>query len=148
MFFWSQFREFFFTFQKILLIVIISFIDFGNNDLRAINNAFLCFIICSIFFAAQIYDRPFSYEELNSLNFKANIIMLITIFFGIFSSICEDSTLQTLLMSIVVSINLIFFLVFGKTYLCIMYVNSKNSFLSKRFGFLLEKFFRKGYKYN
>ena len=127
-----------------MLIFIISFIDFGNNDLRAINNAFLCFIICSISFAGQIYDRPFIYGELNSLNFKANIIMLITIFFGIFSSICEDSTLQILLMSIVVSINLIFFLVFGKNYLCIMYVNSKNTFLTKKFGFYIDKFFSKG----
>ena len=131
-----------------MLIVIISFADIGDGDLKILNKAFLCFIVCSLFFAAQIRDQPFISKELNSLNFTANLMVMITLFFGIFSSVCQNFELQTLLMTIVVFVNLFFFLSFAKQYICIQYVSNtespkKNAVLGK-LGSHVNKFFRKG----
>ena len=131
-----------------MLIVIISFADIGDGDLRILNKAFLCFIVCSIFFAAQISDQPFMSKELNSLNFKANLMVMITLFFGIFSSVCQNFDLQTLLMTIVVFVNLFFFLSFAKHYICIRYVSNaespKKNVVLEKLGSRVNKFFRKG----
>ena len=132
-----------------MLIIIISFADIGDTNLRTLNKAFLCFILCSVFRAAQIHDQPFMSKELNSLNSKANSVVIITLFLGIFSSICEDFTLQTLLMSIVVFVNIYFFFSFAKQYICIQYVSIQESPLKKsvmeKFGSLINVLFRKGF---
>ena len=132
-----------------MLIVLISFANFGDGDLRIINKAFLCFILCSIFFAAQIHDQPFLSQDLNDLNFKANLMVMLTLFFGIFSSICQDVLLQTLLMSIVVLVNLYFLLSFAKYYLCIQYVtrdeNSKINVFIEKLGFHRKQIFKRGF---
>ena len=70
-------------------------------------------------------DKPFITDSLNSLNLKANLTMMITIYLGIFSSISKDIALETTLMSCVVIVNAYFLAVFFKNYICIKFVLSK-----------------------
>ena len=120
-------REFLFLLQKIILIALISFGNFGSGEIKVQNNAFLCFIVCSISVVAQIHDKPFLTKELNSLNLKANIVMMITIFMGLFSSVCGDPFIQTVLMIAVVLFNGFFLLIFFQNYLVINFATAKNS---------------------
>ena len=73
---------------------------------------------------------------------------MITIFFGIFSSICQDVSLQTLLMAIVVLVNLLFLMSFAKNYICIRYVSitesKKKNRLFEKLRFHVNRFFKKG----
>ena len=119
-----------------------------GSDTKIIDNAFICFILCSISFAFQIIDQPFLTEGLNSLNLKGNLIMMMTIYLGIFSSVTKDNSLQTLLMAVVVSINAIFFMVFAKNYILIKFaLSKKKSAIISKIGGHLNRFFLKGFIY-
>ena len=107
--------------RKILLIIIITFGDIGSENVVSQNNAFFCIIIIGISFWLQYYYEPFISAELNSLNFDSSLIMLSTIFLGLFSSICEDLVLQQILLAVVISLNIYFFLEVAKIFLVLKF---------------------------
>ena len=121
------FREFLFLLKKILLIIIISFSKIGPNDVIAQNNAFLCNILCLISFWLQLKYKPFIMNDLNLLNFKASLIMNLTIFLGLFMSISQDQSLQIILLIILFLLNTWFILSFFKQFLFLKILSIKKS---------------------
>ena len=112
------------------------------------------FMSCCHLFYSMLFvfccsnTRSTIYIERTQLFEFYNLMVMITLFFGIFSSVCQNVELQTLLMTIVVFVNLFFFLSFAKHYICIRYVSNaespqKNVVLEK-LGSHVHKFFRKG----
>jgi len=122
-------------FKKIAIIAIISFANLGSGQTLYQNSGFFILILTCLCFWVQMQWNPFITEELNSLELKASIIMIMTIFGGLFSSVCEDSTLQTILMVLIILLNVYFIALFFKIYLQIQLSFAKNSklllFLSK-----------------
>ena len=102
-------------------------------------------ILTSFCFWIQIKRKPFITEELNSLDLKASMIVIMTIFAGLFSSICDNLTLQTTLMIIIIIINVYFLALFFKAYFQIKLTFAKDSkmirFINKNF---VERFWREG----
>ena len=116
--------------QKILLTLIIAFIktgDAGTGNVISQNNAFLCLTLCFISFWAQLKLQPFVTIELNQLNLKSNFLMIITIFFGLFASICNDFKLELIILIVIFGLNLYFLLFFIKSYIQIKLVVQQNS---------------------
>ena len=109
-------REFFFLFKKIAIIIIIAFGNVGSGQTLYQNNGFFILILICFCFRIQMKWKPFITQELNSLDLRASMIMIITIFGGLFSSVCEDSTLQTILMVVIILINVYFLVLFSKIY--------------------------------
>ena len=139
----TLFREFLFLLQKIILILIISLVKIGSDEVHSQNNGFLCLVLCTLSCYAQIKDQPFITDELNDLNFKANFVMILTIFVGLFSSICRDYNLEIFLMIVLVFFNCFFISVFVKNYLAIKIITSKNT---NKFYKALEHIFNKNWK--
>ena len=131
-------------FQKILMTFIISFLKSGSGEISSQNNAFLCLIIFLLSFWAQMKFRPFITDELNNLNLYSNFVMILTILLGLFTSLCQNDFLETILLVSLILLNIHFIFVFMKNYLQLKMVASSNS---KVFGFLnnrLEKVWIKG----
>ena len=99
--------------------MIISFFKIGPPQAIPQNNAFLCLIICSFSFWLQLKYEPFITKELNALNFKATLLMNLTIFLGLFASISNDNTLEIILLVVLFLLNFWFFLMFLKNYIII-----------------------------
>ena len=110
-----------------LLIFIISFVKIGSDKNQMQINAFFCLIICIIFFSAQFKYPPFITNELNNLNFKANLIMIFSIILGVFSSISENSVIELTLMIILIILNFVFILIFFFSYMIIKIITTKKS---------------------
>ena len=135
-YFCDNIREFFFLLKKIAIILIIAFANVGYGQILYQNNGFFILILTCLCFWIQVKRKPFITDELNSLDLKGSVVMIITIFGGLFSSICEDLTLQTILMVIVILINVYFLALFLKTYLQIKltFVKDSKFRLFKLFG--------------
>ena len=88
-----------------MLIVIISFVKIGSADTMAQNNGFLCLIVCCILYWLQIKINPFITEDLNHFNNVSNFLMITTIFLGIFSSVSQNLTLETIIMGLILVLN-------------------------------------------
>ena len=127
------------------MILVNSFSKIGPEEINSSNNAFLLIIILSISFAAQIYYKPFLNKELNDFNLKANIVMIVTVFFGLFSSVCADNTLQIILLIAIILINFYFILLFFQKYLTLK-IGTKDHSLKCfiKFKNVLSKSFQKG----
>ena len=121
-----------------MTILIISLVKIGDAPITYQNNAFFILIMISLFFALELKTNPFGLPELNKLNFTANLVMMITIFGGLFSSINQSTNLSTTIMIVIMSVNIYFLLLFVK-----YFIQIKSSF-DKKFGNffrLLTKFF-------
>ena len=105
-------REFLLFSKKILIIVIITFGDVGFGETLYQNNGFFILILTVFGLWMQINWQPYITDELNSLELKASIIVSITIFGGLFSSVCNDLILQTILMIIIILLNIYFLCLF------------------------------------
>lgn len=107
--------------------MIISFIKLGNSDeIKRVNNVLLSFIISAIYLWAQIHFQPFMVDELNDFSSKASVIMLITIFLGIFSSVANDNLLILILFIFLLTINIIFVIIMLKNYFLLQLLLCKN----------------------
>jgi len=139
-----NYRDFFYLFKKIVIIIIISFGNVGSGDILYQNNGFFILIFTCFCYWIQIRWKPFITEELNSLDLKASMITIITIFAGLFSLVCENSTLQTILMVVVLVLNVYFMLLFFKTYFQIHLSFAKDSKLFRFINKLVEKIWSGG----
>ena len=127
------------------LISIISFANVGTGQIKTQNIAFLCFILFFISVACQTHAKPFFSKELNDLNLKANIVMMSTIFLGLFSSVCDSLNLQKTMMIVCLLINIYFLIVFFKVFFIVKFHFSKkkSKFIVKVLE-IFEKCFKKG----
>lgn len=112
----NLFREFFFLFKKIAIIIIISFANVGSGQTLYQNNGFFILIFICFCFWIKMNQKPFINEKLNSFDLQASIVMILTIFSGLFSSVCENSALQIILMILTIIMNINFLLIFIKNY--------------------------------
>ena len=99
-----------------MIILIIDFVNVGSGQILYQNNGFFILILTCLCFWIQVKRKPFITDELNSLDLKGSVVMIITIFGGLFSSICDNSTLQTILMVVIILINVYFLVLFSKIY--------------------------------
>lgn len=127
-----------------MLTFIISFLKSGSGETSSQNNAFLCLIIFLLSFWAQMKFKPFITDELNNLNLYSNFVMILTILLGLFTSLCQNDFLETILLVSLILLNIHFIYIFLKNYFQLKMVAGSNS---KVFGFLnkhLEKVWTKG----
>ena len=129
--------------RKIILILIIAFIKVGPLQAIPINNAFFCLLICLFYFWLEIKYQPFITKELNSFNLKAIFLMSFAIFLGLFISVCQEATLQIILLAIILTLNVWFLLIALKNYL-ILQIGTSNNKKIEKIKKVLEKFWSKG----
>ena len=131
--------------QKILLIFLIVFVKIGSEEVENQNKAFLCFILCICSHYLQKIYQPFALIPLNDFNYKTNSLLIMTIFLGLFSSICQNETLEIFLMIFIILLNMFFLLNFFKNFFLIKAVIHENSkivmFMTKS---KIGKYFKKG----
>ena len=127
--------------------MIISFFKIGPPQAIPQNNAFLCLIICSFSFWLQLKYEPFITKELNALNFKATLLMNLTIFLGLFASISNDNTLEIILLVVLFLLNFWFFLMFLKNYIILKIGSSENTKIIEKIKEFLKRFWSKGIFY-
>ena len=112
-------RDFIFLFKKITTILIISFVKVGDAPVSYQNNAFFILILNIFFFGIEFKCMPFGIPQLNSFNSVANIMMIFTIFGGLFSSINQQTDLPIFIMISTVGINIYFLLLFFRNFIMI-----------------------------
>jgi len=88
--------------------------------------------------------KPFITEELNTLDLKASLITIITIFGGLFSSVCGDSSLQQFLMVLMIMLNSYFLALFVKMFIQIKLSFAEKSKLARWISKIIEKIWKKG----
>ena len=126
-------REILYFLQKISMIFIISFATIGDNEeVYPINKVILCIFICIFSFYGQFQTQPFITKDLNHLNSISNIIMILTLLFALFSSICNDITMQILFLISLICTNCYFLLMIVKSVLVFKFFINKNSKIAKR----------------
>ena len=112
----------------------------GGPTISYQNNAFFILILNALIFAAEIKLTPFGIPQLNSLNFGANLVIIITLFGGLMSSFNQQTNLSVVLMIMIMLANLYFILLFLKCFIQIKltflekikkHLNSSNNFISK-----------------
>jgi len=130
------FREFLFLLKKILIILIISFVQIGDGSIYYQNNGFLILVLNSIFLGLELKIKPFATHELNSLNWISNLMMIITIFGGLFSSINQQSVIVPLIIMVLLMVlNIYFILLFFRNYIQIqLCFHKKTNKLGEIFG--------------
>ena len=91
-------------------------------------------IVCSVLFWAETHYKPFISSELNNLNFDSSLIMLLTIFLGLFSSICDDLAIQEIIIVVLLILHIYLFLKIAKILVLLkcLFANSR----SKIFDYL------------
>jgi len=129
-------------FKKIGIIV--AFANVGSGQTLYQNNGFFILIFTCLCFWIQMNWKPFITEELNSLDLKASVIMIMTIFGGLFSSVCGDQTLETILMAVIILINAYFLLFFVMIYFQIHLLLAKESKVITFLKNTIEKFWSQG----
>ncbi len=128
------------------MIIIISFVRIGPDEVVNQNNAFFILILCIICFWFQIQHSPFITSELNNLDFQATGIMIITVFAGLFSSISQTEKLQLILLVIILVLNIYFMLIFLRNFfLAKTFATNKNNKVLVFFKSLFEKYLPKGF---
>jgi len=116
------------------MIFIISFANIGENeDVYPLNKVIICILICIFSFYGQFKTQPFITNDLNHLNLIGNVIMILTLLFALFSTICEDITMQILLLIALIIFNCYFLLLIIKSCLFFKLFIDKNSKISKKF---------------
>ena len=112
--------------KRIAIILIIAFVRVGGINFESFNNACFIMIFSCIFMWGQSLHSPFITKELNNLEFYSSIAILITLFGGIFSFVCHDLQIQTIIMIIVFIINLSFIIYFLRQYLFLKIMTDSN----------------------
>ena len=134
------FRESVFLFRKISTILIISLVKIGGPQISDQNNAFFILLLNTLLFVLEKKLNPFGISELNSLNFLANFVIIMTLFGGLISSFNQQSNLSVVLMFIIMFVNLYFIVMFLKCFIQIKlsffqkikrYLNSLNNSFGK-----------------
>ena len=119
--------------------------EVGNPPISYQNNAFFIVIINSLLFGVELKLKPFGIPQLNSLNFIANFITIITIFGGLFSSINQQTILSLILMIIIMCMNIYFMLLFLKCFIQIrLSFIEKQNILTKWLNKFYTKFWPSG----
>jgi len=114
--------------------MVISFVKIGDSDeVYPINKVILCILICILSFCGQLKTKPFITNDLNYLNFVANVIMILTLLFALFSAICKNETMQILFLIALIGFDCYFLFIMIKSCLVIKFVIRKNSKFAKRF---------------
>ena len=131
-------------FKKIAIILIISFGSVGTGEILFQNNSFFILILICFCFWIQMKWKPFITKELNSLDLRASMIMILTIFGGLFAMICDDSNLQTILMILIILFNVYFLALFFKTYIQTYLSFAKDSKLLLSFQRKVQKYWSGG----
>ena len=111
--------------KRIVIILIIAFVNIGGLQVQAVNNSCLVLILSGVFLCGQILYSPYITEELNTFDLYSSITILITLFGGIFSYICNDEQTQSVIMIIIFIINLVFILYFLRHYVVLMITTDK-----------------------
>lgn len=126
-------REFIFLFQKIVLIVIISYVNLGNETVSPINKGFICFILLSLSFAAQMKFKPYITPHLNDFNLKSSFLMLATLFLGLFSYLSQSTSVQIVCFIVLSIMTIYFYLLFLKHLLIIKitFFKKNSKFISR-----------------
>lgn len=75
----------------------------------------------------QVRESPFITYELNSLDFLATLIIIISLFGGIFASLSENSTLTQIIMIIIFVLNIYFLYLFFSDYLIMLLILRKTN---------------------
>ena len=130
-----------------LLIVIITFLKIGTGDAIAQNNAFFCILLLVGLFWLQIQYKPFLTEDLNQFNDLTAIIMILTIFLGVFSTVSKDLQLQTIILTMIIFINTYFLLVSIKKIFILKISMDDSSTMIKYIRKNAESIWRKGLEY-
>ena len=134
------FRESVFLFRKISTILIISLVKIGGPQISNQNNAFFILLLNTLLFVLEKKLNPFGISELNSLNFLANFVTIMTLFGGLISSFNQQSNLSVVFMVIIMFVNLYFIVMFLKCFIQIKltffqklkkYLNSLNNSFGK-----------------
>ena len=106
----------------------------GDAPISYQNNSFFVLLLISLFFGLELRFKPYGIPELNSLNFVANLVMMITIFGGLISSINQQTNLSFILMIVIMGLNFYFILLFLKCFIQIkMHFGQNFYFLNKLF---------------
>ena len=108
----------------------------GDAPISYQNNAFFILILNSLIFNVEWKLQPFGIPQLNSLNTVSNLVTIITIFGGLFSSINEQTNFSFILMIFIMCLNIYFILLFLKCFIQIRItifdkLNAFFSFLNK-----------------
>lgn len=131
--------------QKIAMIFIISFVKIGPVEVHNSNSAFLCFIILSLSFWGQLKTKPFLTDDFNDFNLRATVLMMVSLFFGLFCTLSQDQTIQYISFIVLLAANIIFFANFIKAYMIIQIStldekSALHSYINK-IKFLLKSFY-------
>ena len=131
--------------KKILIILMISTVEVGNPPISYQNNAFFIVIINALLFGVELKLKPFGIPQLNSLNFIANLVTIITIFGGLFSSINQQTNLSLIILIVMICLNIYFMLLFLKYFIQIrLSFIGKQNFLTKALNKIYTKFWPSG----
>lgn len=116
----------------------------GSPETLAQNNAFFCLILCTISFLFQLKSKPFLTDELNDLNEKSSLTLIVTIFLGFFISFCQNFNLELILVICLFIFNSWFILITAKKYIQLKIALSKKSKFLSFLKKTLPKFWSKG----
>ena len=112
----------------------------GGPQISDQNNAFFILLLNTLLFVLEMKLNPFGIHQLNSLNFIANFVIIITLFGGLISSFNQQSNLSFVFMVIIMFVNLYFIVMFSKCFIQIKltffqktkkYLNSLNNSFGK-----------------
>ena len=132
-----------------MTILIISLLKVGDAPISYQNNAFFILILNSILFGVELRLKPFGIPQLNDLNLISNLMMMITIFGGLFSSINQQTNLSLLIMIVILFLNIYFILVFLKCFIQIKlsFFEKINKCFVRFFRGVFNKFWHSGLKH-
>jgi len=116
----------------------------GTGQILYQNNGFFILILICFCFWIQMKWEPFITKELNTLDLRASMITILTKNGGLFSSICDDSTLQTFLMILIILFNVYFLALFLKTYIQAYLTFAKDSKFMLLFKKKVQKYWSGG----
>lgn len=104
------------------MIMIISFVKISEGTTIYQINACLMIIILFLLFMVQIIHPPFITKELNNLEYLSTMIILITVFGGLFTSISQKDSITETSTIIIFLLNLYFIFSFYKNYLLLLLI--------------------------
>lgn len=108
-----------------LIILIISFLKIGSGAKINQINACLIIIVLFVMLLLQVRESPFITYELNSLDFLATLIIIVSLFGGIFASLSENSALTQIIMIIIFLLNIYFLYLFFSDYIIMLLILRK-----------------------
>ena len=115
------------------MIVVISYVNLGNETVAPINKGFICFILLSISFGAQLKFKPYLTEHLNDFNLVSSFLMLTTLFLGLFASLSQSIYVQVACFIVLLALTIYFYLSFIKNLFVIKisFLKKENKIISK-----------------